>query len=301
MFIIKHRNIFFSISALLIIGALISIFTYGLSWGTDFKGGTVMEITYKKEAPKLEEVRTALKTVNFQSATVQLTGTNDYLLKMKPITEGERLVINKAITFDGKYQVIEKRFSSVGPVIGQELMRKGLIAIAIVSILIILFIAFAFRHVSRPVQSWKYGVAAVLAFAHDITIPTGIFAAICYYTGAEIDALFLTALLTIMTLSVNDTIVIFDRIRENLKNKISPSFEETVGRSLDETITRSLITSLTVIMVLLCLYFVGGSSTKNFALVMSLGMFFGTYSSIFFASPLIVAWHNFDHRPKKLS
>jgi preprotein translocase subunit SecF len=267
---------------------------YGLNLGTDFKGGTIVEVTYSQNLPNKDEIlNRVVAGVGIDSAMIQTAGSNGYLIKMRPLSESERQSIISALavgTTPETFQV--KRFSTIGPSVGAELANKGIVALVSVALLIIAFIAFAFRHVSRPVRSWKYGLMAVLALIHDVTIPLGVFAYLGHFYGTEIDALFLTALLTIMALSVSDTIVVFDRIRENLKNKLGNSFEETVGISIDETITRSLITSLTIIFVLLVLLFFGGSTTRDFALVLTIGMFFGTYSSIFIASPLLVVAYN---------
>lgn len=299
MFIIKHKNIFLAISILLITASLISIFFYGLNFGTDFKGGTIVEVSYSQNVPSKDEIAVRVKGSGIDYSVIQTAGDNGYLIKTKPLLETERQTILGALsasTTPGVFQV--KRFSSIGPSVGAELANKGLVALFGVALLIVLFVAFAFRHVSRPVSSWKYGFFAVLALLHDVTIPLGIFAYLGHFYGNEIDALFLTALLTIMALSVSDTIVVFDRIRENLKNKLGSTFEETVGLSIDETITRSLITSLTIIFVLLVLFFFGGSTTRDFALVLTIGMFFGTYSSIFLASPMLVTAYNRQEKNK---
>jgi preprotein translocase subunit SecF len=182
----------------------------------------------------------------------------------------------------------EKSFDSIGPSVGKELTSKAIMAIILVSLAIICFIAFAFRKVSKPVSSWKYGIIAVITLFHDVAIPVGVFTLLSHFQGVEVDTLFVVAVLTILGLSVSDTIVVFDRIRENLRNRVSTSFDETVGRSLEQSYVRSICTSLTVILVLLSLFFFGPSSTKYFALMLTAGMFFGTYSSIFLASPLLV-------------
>ncbi|MCX6712635.1 MAG: protein translocase subunit SecF [Candidatus Vogelbacteria bacterium] len=303
MFIIKHKNLFILISAILVVISLISIFTYGLNLGTDFKGGTIVEVTYGGTLPDKTDIANRVKTAGIDTSSIQTAGTNGYLIKMKPISEDQRVALLSSLSggissstvstssLSGASFVV-KRFSTIGPSVGAELATKGIIALIAVALLIIIFIAIAFRHVSRPVSSWKYGLMAVVALCHDVLIPTGIFAYLGHTRGTEIDALFLTALLTILALSVSDTIVVFDRIRENIKNKISDSFAETVGISIDETINRSLITSLTVIFVLVVLYLFGSPTTKDFALVLTLGMFFGTYSSIFLASPLLVMAYN---------
>ncbi len=307
MFIIKHKNIFLTISAILIVASLTPIFLYGLNLGTDFKGGTIIEVSYSQTVPTKDEVSLSVNRAGIDSSVIQTAGSNGYLIKTKPLTEDQRVTLlsslekatassSPTLGTTANFQV--KRFSSIGPSVGAELANKGIVALISVAFLVILFVAFAFRHVSRPVKSWKFGSVAVLALIHDITIPLGVFAYLGHFYGTEIDSLFLTALLTIMALSVSDTIVVFDRIRENLKNKLGNSFEETVGISIDETIVRSLITSLTIIFVLLVLLFFGSSSTRDFALVLTIGMFFGTYSSIFVASPLLVVAYHWQEKKK---
>ncbi|MCR4306599.1 MAG: protein translocase subunit SecF, partial [Candidatus Yonathbacteria bacterium] len=195
----------------------------------------------------------------------------------------------------------EERFNSIGPVIGSELKRKAVIAIIIVMVAIILFITFAFRRVSEPVSSWKYGLVAIVALAHDVIIPTGVFAVLGnFFIDFQVNVLFVTALLAILGFSIHDTIVVFDRIRENLRrNKeyhIDKGFAETVGEGLSQTFTRSINTSMTVVFVMLVLYFLGGEPTRQFALALSVGVIAGTYSSVFIASPLLVVIEKWQRR-----
>jgi preprotein translocase subunit SecF len=191
----------------------------------------------------------------------------------------------------------------VSPIIGSELLEKGWIALGLVTVCIILFIAFAFRHVSKPVASWKYGIVAIITLIHDVLIPTGLFAFLGHINGAEVDSLFIVGLLTILGISINDTIVVFDRIRENLRLneevRKKESYEEVVGRSIMQTLARSINTSLTVVIVLLALYILGPQTTQNFALTLIVGMIAGTYSSIFLASPLLVVWEKWSRRGAK--
>jgi len=284
MFIIKYKKIFFTISAVLVSAAIFSIAFFGLNLGIDFKGGSILEVSYTNERPELSVIQDSLSSAELGQVIVQPTGEKGFIVRAEGSSEKDRQVLLSALSLDGKAQMTEERFNAVGPTIGAELRSKAWIAIVVVVVAIILFIAFVFRHVSEPVSSWKYGVIAIIALAHDIIIPAGIFA----FLGYEIDSLFVIALLAILGLSVNDTIVVFDRVRENLKNKISKNFGETVGKSLEQTFTRSINTSLTTLFVLLTLYFIGPDSTQNFALALALGIFFGTYSSIFLASPLLV-------------
>lgn len=321
MFVIKNRKIFFTISSILVLVAVGSLFVFGLKPGIDFTGGSILEVEYVHEnaveavaidntagtstdsvitlddattteevmvgeitRPESTEIAEVVEALGIEGVLIQRTGDNGFIIRTKAISEDERREIMGALSFGGAYSFEEKRFNSIGPVIGKELRSKAWIAIVTVIIAIILFIAYVFRHVSEPVKSWKYGVIAIVALMHDILIPAGAVAIL----GIEIDSLFVIALLAILGLSVNDTIVVFDRIRENLRLEISKDFGETVGRSLNQTFIRSINTSITTLFVVLTLFFIGPETTKDFALVLALGLIAGTYSSIFLASPLLV-------------
>ncbi len=288
MFIINHKKIFIGISVTLVVLSIILIATLGLKMSVDFKGGALTEISYPQGRPEISVLQEKVNTLGLGNILIQPTGEQGYFVKTKDLIEAERIQLFSSFAVDGQYEAEEVSFTSIGPSVGKELRRKAMISIILVIFAIIAFIAFAFRGVSKPVSSWRYGVIAILALFHDVIIAAGLFAILGKYAGAEVDTLFVVAILTILGLSVNDTIVIFDRIRENIKNKISDNFSETVGRSISQTFSRSINTSLTTIMVLLALYFFGPVSTKNFALMLTAGMFFGTYSSIFLASPLLV-------------
>lgn len=299
MFIIKHKKIFLSISVILVLLSITSLFVFGLRIGIDFKGGALTEVVYKDSRPAQTDLDAVLKTLDFGSVLIQPTGDLGYIIKSNDLNEEQHALLLKTLSQDGKSQLEEKNFNSIGPSVGRELTRKAIIAIILVSLGIILFIAFAFRKVSKPVSSWKYGLMAVISLLHDVIIPIGLFSILSHFYGAEADTLFVVAALTILGLSVSDTIVIFDRIRENLKNKVEISFSDTVGKSLDQSYMRSIFTSLTVIMVLLSLFFFGPESTRYFALMLTAGMFFGTYSSIFLASPLLVLVEELQSKNKK--
>ena len=208
------------------------------------------------------------------------------MVKTRSLTEDERKQLVGAMDIDEGTMTIE-RFNSIGPSVGKELRTKSLYALIAVSIGIILFVAYAFRHVARPVSSWKYGMVAVIALLHDMIIPVGILTLL----GTEVDTLYVVGLLSILGRSVNDTIVVFDRIRENLSDNteknIKENFTTTVGNAINQTMTRSIFTSLTLIVVLLALYFAGPVATQTLSLVLLIGMIIGTYSSIFLASPLL--------------
>jgi preprotein translocase subunit SecF len=296
MLIIKYRKYFFTLSIILIALSIGAIGYFGLNLGIDFTGGTMIEVAYPDGRPDIVEIREAVAGLDLGAVSVQPTGEDGLILRLRHINEETHREIINTLTLGGEQAVEEVRFSAIGPTIGQELARKGLLALAIAILIIILYVAFAFRGGSETISSWKYGLVAVGALVHDIIIPVGIFAVLGFALGVEMDALFLTALLTIMGLSVNDTIVVFDRVRENLKQQLKIPFSEVVGKSLHETYGRSLITSLTSIFVLLTLLFLGGEVTRFFALALALGFGIGTYSSLFFAAPLLVAWERAGHR-----
>ena len=218
-----------------------------------------------------------------------------YSIKSRVISDTERAGVMTALGSDST----EKSFTSIGPSVGAELIRKSIICFILVALGIIFWIAFSFRKVSKPVSSWKYGFIAIITLVHDIMIPVGAFAILSSIYGTEIDTLFVVAVLTVLGLSVSDTIVVFDRIRENIRVGHYKTFEETVGRSLEQVYTRSIATSGTVIIALLALVFFGPASTKVFAMMLTAGMFFGTYSSIFLASPLLVIFNNLQSKKVK--
>ena len=296
MGIIKYRKIWYTISGLLVAASIFSVFQYGLNLGIDFTGGSLVEVEYAKAAPALSAVQDKLKEVGFDNVIVQPTGERGLIVRSKTLDSGEHQKLLSALSSFGK--LTEVRFDSIGPVIGKELRQKSWVAIILVVLMIVLYIAFAFRQVSRPVSSFKYGLMAIVALVHDVAIPVGVFAVLGKYLGGEIDVLFVTALLTILGFSVHDTIVVFDRVRENLRRGVGKSFEETVGLSVKQTLTRSINTSLTVLLVLFALFFLGGESTKFFSLALIIGIAAGTYSSIFLASPLLVTIYKFQERKK---
>lgn len=285
MFVIKYKKIFLSISIALVALSIVAVFVFGLKFGIDFKGGAQLEVVYNGEVvPNQFEVEEHLSPLELGSILIQPTGDSGYIIKTRDLTEAEHVSMLGALGAD----VTEKSFTSIGPSVGKELARKAIILFILVSLGIIFFIAFSFRKVSKPISSWKYGLIAIITLIHDVLISVGIFVLLAHVFGTEVDTLFVVAVLTILGLSVSDTIVVFDRIRENLRLAKWKTFEETVGNSLTQVYTRSIMTSLTVIIVLLSLVFFGPTSTKVFALMLTAGMFFGTYSSIFLASPLLV-------------
>lgn len=250
--------------------------------------------------PENSAILESLKKAGVENAVLQPTGERGLILRMKDLDEKtHQTLLSSLKARNGDF--IEKRFDSIGPTIGKELRRKSLWAILFVLIMIVAYISWTFREVSKPMSSWKYGLAAIAALIHDVSIPTGVFAVLGRFYGVEVDTLFVTALLTILGFSVHDTIVVFDRIRENLKKSGASAswrtdFEAVVEKSVKDTVSRSINTSLTVLFVMLMLYFLGGATIQYFALAIIIGVFFGVYSSIFIASALLVTWHKWTIR-----
>lgn len=291
MFIIRHKKIFIGISTVLVVVSLLSLFIFGLKIGIDFKGGALDEVSYKTSRPTQADLTKPLAALGFGDILLQPTGNLGYIVKSRDLSDSEHAALLQTLSQGDSSTLTELSFDSIGPSVGRELTRKAILAVILISIAIICFIAFAFRKVSKPVSSWKYGLIAIVTLLHDVAIPVGLFVILSHIYGAEVDTLFVVAVLTILGLSVSDTIVIFDRIRENLRNQAAVAkvnFGEVVGKSLEQSYVRSICTSLTVILVLLALFFFGPVSTRYFALMLTAGMFFGTYSSIFLASPLLV-------------
>lgn len=290
---IKYTKIWLSISGILMAASAIVLVLFGLKLGIDFTGGSMIRLEFTNKIPSQEEI---LKAVNndFGNIIFQSAENSAVYLKLRYLDNNEYSSfiekIKSKFDNDSQYDFSNSYIESIGPSIGKELSSKSKQAIVITIIAIVLFIAWAFRRVSHPVKSWKYGIIAIIALIHDIMLPVGIFALLGKLFGIEVDILFITALLVILGYSVNDTIIIFDRIRENLiKNKQKP-FSEVVNLSLNETLIRSFNTSFTVVLVLAAILILGGESIRYFTFALMLGVIAGTYSSIFIASPLLVLW-----------
>lgn len=312
MFFIVHKKIFFWIIGILSIFSVGVLFFWGLTFGIEFTGGTIIEVAYIGEVPAKGDIETKLNQYDFGQYSLRQSESDGYILRLRDISEEEYNSVQNAFTFEGT-ELVEKRRASVGPVIGEELKNKAFFAIATVVVLIVVFVAFAFRNmrdedeeedgVMREVSSWTYGIISIFVLLHDILIPVAMFSVLGYLFGAEVDVLIVMALLTILGYSVNDTIVIFDRVRENMRrikeSGEDESFEKTVGRSLSETYARSINTSFTTLIMVVSLLVFGGSTTMYFALTLSIGIFAGTYSSLALAAPLLVVAQ--ERKDKKLN
>ncbi|MDO8482757.1 MAG: protein translocase subunit SecF [bacterium] len=302
MFIVKHRKFFYCLSGLLMVGSIVAMFVWGLNPSIDFKGGSILEINYAAGRPEVSVLNDALAPLSL-GQSIRPTGDNGYIIRLKDVTETERLEMMKVLSSAGTAVPEVKRFDSVGPLLGREALSKSMLSIILVLIAIVLFITFAFRKVSEPVASWKYGLITIFALLHDVLVPAGVFAFLGHFKGFEVDTLFVTALLVILGFSVHDTIVVFDRVRENLKhahvNRTKKTFEDVVGDSIGQTFVRSINTSLTTVLSLVVLYFVGPEITKHFSLALLIGIIVGTYSSIFLGSPLLVTVEKWQRKAGK--
>lgn len=293
MNIIGKRKIWYLISLILILPGIVGIILWRLPLGIDFRGGTLLEISYsssQNDAPTKETLIEKIKSVGVKNINVQIGENKTFIIRTEPLANETTQKLTTALAEVGEYK--QNRLDFVGPTVSADLKWKAIISVIVASLAIIVYIAIAFRRLPRPASSWRFGACAVFALIHDILFVVGSFAILGHFFGYEIDSLFITALLTIMGFSVHDTIVVFDRIRENLRLSPSSDFETNVNNSILQTLNRSLNTSFTVLIVLLALYLLGGETLKQFMLTLLLGIAIGTYSSIFNASPLLVSWQS---------
>lgn len=309
--IIKYKHIFLGISAAIMLASIAIIGVFGFNLGIDFTGGALTEVSYD-ERPAKEVVETELNVLELGGyslrETVDDAGRDGYILRTRDLTDEERQAVTDAVVSTGNGGEVG-RFTSIGPSIGQELKDKAIWAVSGVSIIIVLYVGFAFIGVRKPVGSWIYGGITILALLHDVLVPAALMSVLGYVAGVEVDVLFVMAILAVLGYSVNDTIVVFDRVRENLvkyrdahtvKKKdadgfeheeteytFTKSFAEIVNESVNQTLLRSINTSVTTFLALLALFFFGGEVTEIFALILMAGVVAGAYSSIFMASPLL--------------
>lgn len=284
----KYRKIYFIFSGLLIIASIVALLVFGLKLGVDLTGGSILEIEYKEQRPANPEIREKLAGFDLGTFYVQPTGDKGIILKMKDLPEEVHQQILVKLQ-EGDVGLEEKRFESIGSTIGKELKQKTIIVIGLALLAMIIYIALAFRKIKRPIPSWQYGITSVIALSHDIFIPLGVFAVLGRFYNVEISIPVITAFLAVLGYSINNTVVVYDRIRENLLKR-GEIFEEIVDRSINQTLSRQINTSLTTLFAVIAIFFLGGVTLKYFALALILGILAGTYSSIFLASPILVAW-----------
>lgn len=287
-----YGKFLFLISMALVVASLGVIAVFGLNVGIDFTGGSIMEVSYEGVRPEVKEVRGILSTFDLSSSYVQPIGEQGILIRTPFLTEDIHQQVLSALGEDAS----EMRFEAVGPVIGNELRSKVLVMTLLALVAIVVYIIIAFRRIVEPLRSWHYSVAAVLALLHDFLIPVAVFAVLGAYYGVQFTIPVVVGLLTVLGYSVNDTVVVFDRIRENVLRREGRSFEEIINISLRQTIWRSLSTSLTTLFVLIAIFILGGETLRYFSLALIIGVIAGTYSSLFVAPPLLLLWARLRRR-----
>ncbi len=305
MKILHMRKFWFAFSVILAVVSIFGIINYGLKTGIDFAGGQIIEarfdediatdnVRHSLEKNKILENFTDLETYpdinDFPEISVAPTNENTFILRSKELSETQLKALYETLDNMGEWEEI--RLETVGPKVSRDLTKRAFIGISLALIANILYIAWAFRRVPPPSNSWQFGIAAFISLSFNTLITIGSFAYLGHFFGFEVDALFITAILTIIGYSLNDTIVTFDRIRENLKDAKNQSFQITVEKSLEQTIVRSMNTSLTLVLVLVSLLVLGGSSLRPFISALLIGAVVGTYSSIFIASQILIVWQN---------
>lgn len=292
MNIIRFKNWYFALSLLVIIPGVISLLLWGLNVSIDFTGGSRLTLRETKQNPNsVQLVRNVFQKENVHIATFQDTG-KTFIIRTKPIDEKMHAKLASELA-KADPTLREDEFTTIGPTIGGETTTNALLGLVIASFLIVLYIAWSFRSVPKPANSFRFGVAAIVALLHDALVLLGVFSILGHFFHVEVDSLFVTAILTVIGFSVHDTIVVFDRIRENLRKMGAHNFGHVVNISIEQTLVRSLSTSLTVILVLLALLLFGGDSIRWFVAALLIGIISGTYSSIFNAAPLLVLWQEF--------
>ncbi len=290
----RLKWLYFLLSALVIVPGVISLLLWGLKPSIDFTGGTLLELQFNKtiQSQQLAVIGEAIKENNLEVASIQLSGENRVLLKSKPIDRGAVSSIIGAIAVKMEEKPVELRFDTIGPILGKELIKKTIAGVLLAS-------GFILLYVWRQFKDPMFGVSAILAMFHDSLVLLGIFSLLGHFAGVEIDTLYVTAVLTILSFSVHDTVVVYDRIRESQKRYPQIPFADLVNKAVTETLSRSINNSMTIIFMLVALYLLGGSTTKWFVFALLIGTISGTYSSTFTAAPLLVVWQELRGARKK--
>ncbi len=298
---VKYRKICFFFSGLLVLASLFFLLIYGLSLSIEFKGGSVLEVEYQNNRPSNNLIKEKLSVFGWPDYSVRQAGESGVIISVGEKNISQKLcdeVVQKLEELGEIKKDPQPGFEAISSVVGKELTEKTGLIVILSLLVIIFYIAFAFRKISGVISSWQYGLAALVALIHDILIPLGFFSVLGKLYGVQITIPVITALLTVLGYSVNNTVVVFDRIRENLLKRTNLTFEETVNESLNQTLTRSLNTSLTTLFVLVSIFFFGGETLKYFAMALIIGIVFGTYFSIFLVSPALVSWQQWRDRKK---
>jgi preprotein translocase subunit SecF len=284
--IVNKRNWFFLISIILLVPGFFSMLAFGFRLGIDFSSGTVMTLRFSQPVDQAT-LRQQMADLGYADATIQKTSDGDFLVRTKDVNSEQKIALIDGLKKGLKLEVTIRDFNTVSPLVASEVARNAAIAVGVASLFMILYIAFAFRHMPSP---FKWGLSAVIALLHDVLIVMGIFSILGWLIGYQVDSMFITAMLTIVGFAINNTCVVYDRIRENVRKGISKDFAVTVNSSILETMARCVNTSLTVILTCLALYIFGGVTIQQFIMALLVGVVVGIYDSIFVAGPLLVLW-----------
>lgn len=294
MDIVKHRYLFFLISLIVIIPGMVALALWGLPLANDFTGGSLLEIKFEAgKAPQPAEISAVYRSLDIADPFVQTSNNDVRIIRSKYIDEETKDIVLAKIKTEFNSDIEVVQFETVGPTIGQEIASRAAITVGLAALGILLYITWAFRKIPN---AFRYGTAAILAMLHDVVLVIGMGALLGHFLGWEVDSLFLTALLTVIGFSVNDTVVVFDRIRENSQIHRNLSYEKIVNHSLIQTLGRSIKTSFTIMLTLLAIVLFGGDSIFQFSVILLIGIFSGTYSSIFNAAQILVVWENKEWR-----
>jgi preprotein translocase subunit SecF len=290
MNIVGKRYLYFLISLILIVPGLVGLVIWGLPLSIDFEGGSIVELRFESTTvPPLQDIRDIYEQYGFPDSEPRSSSPSELVIRTKHMDDSTNAEIIAAMEVQFGAEITMLRYESVGPTIGKEVTRRAISTVAIAAVVIMIYIWFAFRGVR---DAHRYGISAILAMLHDVAVVFGMQAILSHFLGWEVNSLFLTALLTVISFSVHDSIVVFDRIRENSLHKRSDSFETIVNRSIVQTMSRSINTQLTVFLTLVALVIFGGGTIRHFVIILMIGLLSGTYSSIFNASPILVVWEN---------
>lgn len=286
---LKYSKIYYILSGILVLGVIFCLIRFGLKFGIDFLGGSILEVEFetRPENPKIQE---KLNDLNLGEIIIQPAGQNGVIIRMKEIGESTHQEIISRLGQISKIE--ERRFESIGPTIGKELRQKTTVLIIVSLLALLIYIAIAFKKVSRPISSWQYGIISIVSLAFDVLIPIGLISFLGKFQNVQFNIPIVAALLTILGYTINDKVIVFDRIRENLLKSRGTDFETLVNQSLNQTLIRSLSTGFCTLLVLFFIFFFGGQTLKYFSLTLIVGIVVGTYSSLFLASPFLVSYLN---------
>ncbi|MFH1575736.1 MAG: protein translocase subunit SecF [Candidatus Nealsonbacteria bacterium] len=292
---LKYGKVYFVLGGVIMLSSIAALVIWGINPGIDFTGGSILELEYLNSRASNEEIEQKLTDLNLESFLVQSAGEKSVIIRTQYISEETH---QKIIGILGENQSIaERRFESIGPVIGQELKQKTFTLIFVSLLAIVFYITLAFRKIKRPISGWQYGIVSLFALFHDVLIPIGVFSLLGKFYNVQVTIPVIVAFLTIVGYSINNVVVVFDRIRENLIKRTTAIFAETVNLSLNQTLTRCISTSLTTLLVLVSVFFFGGETLKYFALALIIGIIAGMISAVFLAGSILVFWSD----RKKLS